>query len=112
MKVPNGTDIYLKFGSRIKIPVNPEEISITYPSKNQTYEILNSGEVVVPMPPGLTEVSFSSFIPEYDALLAATSLGDVKEVAASVGIDVADVEFWRSSIRVLEGMIEEMEELV
>ena len=52
-----------------------------------------------------------AFIPEYDALLAATSLGDVKEVAASVGIDVADVEFWRSSIRVLEGMIEEMEEL-
>ena len=53
-----------------------------------------------------------AFIPEYDALLVATSLGDVKEVAASVGIDVTDVNFWRSSIRVLEGMIDEMDALI
>ena len=32
-----------------------------------------------------------AFLPEYDALLAATGLGDVKDVAARVGIDVTDV---------------------
>jgi len=63
MKVPIGTVIYLSFGGRIKIPVNPEEINITYPSNNQTFEVLDTGEIVVPMPPGLTEVQFESFFP-------------------------------------------------
>ena len=63
MKVSNGTSIYLQFGRKIKIPVNPSDISIKRPSKNKTYEVLDKGEIVVPMPPGLTEVSFESFIP-------------------------------------------------
>lgn len=63
MKVPIGTAIYLSFGGRIRIPVNPEEINITYPSINQTFEVLDTGEIVVPMPPGLTEVQFESFFP-------------------------------------------------
>lgn len=52
-----------------------------------------------------------AFLPEYDALLAATGLGDVKDVAARVGIDVTDVNFWRKSISVVEKMIDEMEKL-
>lgn len=63
MKVPNGTSIYLQFGRKIKIPVNPSDISIKRPSNNKTYEVLDKGEIVVPMPAGLTEVSFESFIP-------------------------------------------------
>ena len=66
MRVPIGTDIYLKFGRKIKIPVNPEEISITHPSNNKTFEVLDKGEIVVPMPPGLTEVSFDSFVSNND----------------------------------------------
>ena len=52
-----------------------------------------------------------AFLPEYDALLAATGLGDVKDVAARVGIDVTDVNFWRKSLSVVEKMIDEMEKL-
>ena len=66
MRVPIGTDIYLKFGRKIKIPVNPEEISITHPSNNKTFEVLDKGEIVVPMPSALTEVSFESFVSSND----------------------------------------------
>ena len=52
-----------------------------------------------------------AFLPEYDALLAATGLGDVKDVAARVGIDVTDVNFWRKALSVVEKMIDEMEKL-
>ena len=52
-----------------------------------------------------------AFLPEYDALLAATGLGDVKDVAARVGIDVTDVNCWRKSLSVVEKMIDEMEKL-
>lgn len=63
MKVPIGTKIYLKFGSRITIPVNPEEITIAYPSVNKTYEVLGVGEIVVPKKPGLQEVSWEGYLP-------------------------------------------------
>lgn len=66
MRVPIGTDIYLKFGRKIKIPVNPDEINITHPSNNKTFQVLDKGEIVVPMPPGLTEVSFKSFVSNND----------------------------------------------
>jgi hypothetical protein len=66
MRVPIGTDIYLKFGRKIKIPVNPDNISITHPSNNKTFEVLDKGEIVVPMPPALTEVSFESFVSTND----------------------------------------------
>lgn len=66
MKVPIGTDIYLKFGRKIKIPVNPDEINITHPSINKTFQVLDKGEIVVPMPPGLSEVSFKSFVSNND----------------------------------------------
>ena len=65
MRVPNGTNIYLKFGRRIRIPVNPEEIEINYPSNNATYSVLDVGEIVVPMSPGLTEVSWEGFFPAF-----------------------------------------------
>lgn len=66
MRVPIGTDIYLKFGKKIKIPINPSEISITAPTNNKTYEVLSKGEVVVQMPSGLKEVSFESYVSNND----------------------------------------------
>lgn len=66
MRVPIGTDIYLKFGKKIKIPVNPPEINITAPTNNKTYEVLSKGEVVVQMPSGLKEVSFESYASNND----------------------------------------------
>jgi hypothetical protein len=66
MRVPIGTDIYLKFGKKIKIPVNPSEINITTPTNNKTYEVLSKGEVVVQMPSGLKEVSFESYVSNND----------------------------------------------
>ena len=51
------------------------------------------------------------FLPLYDQLLKNTSLGNVREVAASVGIDVADVNFWRKSISVLEKRIDEFDRI-
>ena len=52
-----------------------------------------------------------AFLPEYDRLLEATSSGDVREVAKSVGIDVAGVDFWRGSMRVLIERIDEFVKL-
>ena len=52
------------------------------------------------------------FLPLYDELLRRTGSGSVREVAASVGIDVADVAFWRESLRVVLEGVDEMAALV
>lgn len=60
----------------------------------------------------LYEARGASFVSDYDALLAATAIGDVAEVAASVGIDVRSVEFWRGSLRVIGEAIEQFVQMV
>jgi len=52
------------------------------------------------------------FLPLYDDLLRRTGTGNVREVAASVGIDVADVNFWRGSLKVVLEGVDEMEKLL
>lgn len=52
------------------------------------------------------------FLPLYDELLRRTGSGNVREVAASVGIDVADVNFWRTSLKVVLEGVDEMEKLL
>ncbi len=52
------------------------------------------------------------FVPEYDQLLRATATGSVADVAASVGIDVRSVDFWRSSLRVIRESIDKLCELL
>lgn len=54
----------------------------------------------------------AAFLPDYEKLLRSAGSGMVRDVAASVGIDVADVNFWRSSLRVFEEKLEELEGLV
>ena len=53
----------------------------------------------------------AAFLPDYEQLLRDAGSGDVREVAASVGIDVADVNFWRSSLKVFEEKLNELEAL-
>ena len=43
-----------------------------------------------------------SFVPTYNQLLRSCGSGSIADVAASVGIDVRSVDFWRESLRVIE----------
>ena len=49
----------------------------------------------------------ASFVPKYNRLLRSCGSGMVADVAASVGIDVRSVDFWRESLTVYEREIEE-----
>lgn len=63
-RLKSTASIYLKFGKRkLKIPVNPEELKVKYPSKNKEYDILGIGQVVAQRRPGLKEVSWEGFFP-------------------------------------------------
>lgn len=57
----------------------------------------------------LYEKNGENFLPVYEKLLQAAGNGDVREVAASVGIDVTDVDFWRTSLSVFERKLAELE---
>ena len=59
----------------------------------------------------LYEKKGAAFLGDYEKLLRMAGSGDVREVAASVGIDVADVNFWRSSLKVFEDKLDELEKL-
>ena len=48
----------------------------------------------------------SAFIPEYNRLLAASGSDTITRAAASVGIDVNSVDFWRSSLDVIRSSID------
>ena len=53
----------------------------------------------------------ADFLPDYEKLLRSAGSGSVRDVAASVGIDVTDVDFWRGSLRVFEDKLNELERL-
>ena len=59
----------------------------------------------------LYEQKGKAFLPDYEKLLRSAGSGDVREVAAGVGIDVADVNFWRGSLKVFEQKLDELEAL-
>lgn len=48
----------------------------------------------------------AEFVPVYNQLLRSCGSDTVANVAASVGIDVHSVDFWRQSLRVIEKDIE------
>jgi len=48
-----------------------------------------------------------AFLPQYDALLARCGSDTVANVAASIGIDVRSVDYWRSALDVVRGEIDE-----
>ena len=47
------------------------------------------------------------FAPDYEKLLRSCGSAPVREVAASVGIDVGSADFWRSSLEVIRKDIDE-----
>jgi len=48
-----------------------------------------------------------SFVPKYNQLLRSCGSGSIAEVAASVGIDVRSADFWRASLEVIKGEIDQ-----
>lgn len=63
VSVKNDCKIYIVFGSKMLIPVNPEEIEISRPTDHDEYDVLGIGQIVVPKRPSLKEISWSSFFP-------------------------------------------------
>ena len=59
----------------------------------------------------LYEQKGAAFLPDYEKLLRSAGCGMVRDVAASVGIDVADVNFWRGSLKVFADKLNELEQL-
>ena len=47
-----------------------------------------------------------SFVPKYNQLLRSCGSGTIAEVAASVGIDVRQADFWRASLEVVKNEID------
>ena len=60
----------------------------------------------------LYEQQGADFLSTYEKLLRSAGSGTVREVAAGVGIDVADVNFWRTSLKVFADKLDELEKLV
>jgi len=48
-----------------------------------------------------------SFVPKYNQLLRSCGSGTIAEVAASVGINVRSADFWRASLEVIKGEIDQ-----
>ena len=59
----------------------------------------------------LYEKEGAGFLPIYEKLLRSAGSGTVREVAAGVGIDVSDVNFWRGSLAVFQRYLDELEAL-
>ena len=86
-------------------------------STPQARQALKNGDTLSPQmrkdlhPIILKTQKGEDFLPLYDKLLRDTSSGDVRQVAAGVGIDVTDVNFWRGSLKVLTDRIDEFERI-
>ena len=52
-----------------------------------------------------------AFLPKYRALLKATTVSSVEEVAKMADIDLGDVNFWRSSLEIFNARVEQFLEL-
>jgi pepF/M3 family oligoendopeptidase len=52
-----------------------------------------------------------AFVKKYDELLAATGKNKIAEITAMAGIDITTPDFWRSSLKLVEGDIDKFIEL-
>jgi len=52
-----------KEGVTIRIPINPQEYTIKYPSDNTRYNVLGLGEIIIPRLPKLQQISWESYFP-------------------------------------------------
>ncbi len=63
-RLNTGCSMYVVFGrKKAKIPVNPEEVEVQYPTDHKTYDVLGIGQIVVPRKPSLKAVSWEGFFP-------------------------------------------------
>ena len=46
-----------------------------------------------------------SFVPKYNKMLASTGCHSIEDVAATMGIDVTNPDFWRSSLKLIEAEV-------
>ena len=53
-----------------------------------------------------------AFLPKYRALLHATTVSSVEDVAKMADIDLGDISFWRSSLEIFKSRVEEFLRLV
>ena len=53
-----------------------------------------------------------AFLPKYRALLHATTVSSVEDVAKMADIDLGDINFWRSSLEIFKSRVEEFLRLV
>lgn len=55
--------MYYFYLDNIQIPIPPKSLDIAYSNKNETIDLLQTGEVTIPKPLGLTEYSFEIVLP-------------------------------------------------
>ncbi len=53
----------------------------------------------------------AAFLPKYRALLKATTVASVEDVAKMADIDLGDIDFWRSSLEIFKARVEQFLEL-
>lgn len=49
--------------SLIELPVNPQDVTITYPANPTNYDVEGVGEIIIPRIPRLANLTFESFFP-------------------------------------------------
>lgn len=59
--------------SLVELPVNPQEITITYPANPTNYDVEGVGDVVIPRIPKLANVTFESFFPREAVYITGTN---------------------------------------
>ena len=55
--------MYYFYLDNVQIPIPPKSLDIAYSNKNETIDLLQTGEVTIPKPLGLTEYSFEIILP-------------------------------------------------
>ena len=63
MQIEPSTKIWLNFGTKFILPVNPSNIDIGEGSPSDTFSILGKGQIAVPQFPELRTFKFKSFFP-------------------------------------------------
>lgn len=57
----------------IELPVNPQDVTITYPANPTNYDVEGVGDVVIPRIPKLANVTFDSFFPREAVFIAGAN---------------------------------------
>lgn len=57
----------------IELPVNPSEVTITYPANPTNYDVEGVGDIIVPRIPKLATVTFDSFFPREAVFISAAN---------------------------------------